>query len=54
MVEYRLAKARVAGSNPVSRFYVLRGKPGGIEGFPFFVSKYNREEPEEGKGEESW
>ena len=24
MVEYRLAKARVAGSNPVSRFFVLR------------------------------
>ena len=27
MVEYRLAKARVAGSNPVSRFFYLQRKP---------------------------
>ena len=27
VVEYRLAKARVAGSNPVSRSFLLSGKP---------------------------
>ena len=38
MVEYRLAKARVAGSNPVSRFYEL-SKDHGILLWSFFVYK---------------
>ena len=38
VVEYRLAKARVAGSNPVSRFFVVLRKSC-FKGLPlFFVS----------------
>ncbi len=40
VVEYRLAKARVAGSNPVSRSFILSGDP--AAGIRSFKNKVDR------------
>ena len=37
MVEHRLAKARAAGSNPVSCFFYLSGRSGENRTFGFFI-----------------